>query len=309
MPLGAPGSGHHRSNQKKLTCTEHSRRPGARVGRPDGLHNGRRFVRKADGHGLEFTAPSRTYDEGAFVAAPVPAGTGPARPTGIGCGRAAVNDRGGTRAQPSWPDACAGSVVLIHGSVVHRSSANHSANSRIIYTFHMIEGAPGHVYDERNWYVAAFHMARACVAIRPPDGRTRYGGCGRRARRALGQAPALGRRTVHALVPVTPRGGALYRGTDAVCAHGSRERVDRGRARAHVGTLLEVGHTGQENARVHALEDAAHEGARERCHPVDPRVVKAARDDTRCEAAGGVEGASRCRAPGQRRGQDDQRRC
>ena len=46
---------------------------------------------------------------------------------------------------------CAGSVVIIHGSVVHRSSANHSDKSRIIYTFHLVEGGPGYIYDEHNW--------------------------------------------------------------------------------------------------------------------------------------------------------------
>jgi len=44
-----------------------------------------------------------------------------------------------------------GTLVLIHGCVVHRSSANKSDNSRIIYTFHMIEGPPTHTYDELNW--------------------------------------------------------------------------------------------------------------------------------------------------------------
>ncbi|ORX69134.1 phytanoyl-CoA dioxygenase family protein [Linderina pennispora] len=43
----------------------------------------------------------------------------------------------------------AGSVVLIHGQVLHRSSHNHSDKSRWIYTFHIIEG--GYEYDDRNW--------------------------------------------------------------------------------------------------------------------------------------------------------------
>jgi len=38
------------------------------------------------------------------------------------------------------------------GSVMHRSPPNPSDKTRIIYTFHMIEG-DGAVYDERNWYV------------------------------------------------------------------------------------------------------------------------------------------------------------
>ncbi|KAJ1921337.1 hypothetical protein H4219_000653 [Mycoemilia scoparia] len=43
----------------------------------------------------------------------------------------------------------AGSLVIIHGSVIHRSAPNRSEKSRHIYTFHMIEGA--YSYDEKNW--------------------------------------------------------------------------------------------------------------------------------------------------------------
>jgi hypothetical protein len=34
---------------------------------------------------------------------------------------------------------------------MHRSPPNPSDKSRVIYTFHMIEGGKGHVYDEKNW--------------------------------------------------------------------------------------------------------------------------------------------------------------
>ncbi|KAI1819562.1 hypothetical protein F4861DRAFT_526607 [Xylaria intraflava] len=44
----------------------------------------------------------------------------------------------------------AGSLVLIHGNLLHRSERNTSQKGRIIYTFHVIEGE-GTVYDERNW--------------------------------------------------------------------------------------------------------------------------------------------------------------
>lgn len=44
----------------------------------------------------------------------------------------------------------AGDLVLIHGNVLHKSAQNASARSRMIYTFHVIEGE-GAVYDERNW--------------------------------------------------------------------------------------------------------------------------------------------------------------
>lgn len=45
----------------------------------------------------------------------------------------------------------AGTLVLIHGNLLHKSEKNFSNKSRFIYTFHVIEGEPGHVYDERNW--------------------------------------------------------------------------------------------------------------------------------------------------------------
>lgn len=44
----------------------------------------------------------------------------------------------------------AGSLVLIHGNLLHRSEKNLSQKGRIIYTFHVIEG-DGPVYDARNW--------------------------------------------------------------------------------------------------------------------------------------------------------------
>lgn len=46
-------------------------------------------------------------------------------------------------------ECAAGSLVLIHGSVLHKSEANTSARSRYAYTFHCIEGNAE--YDERNW--------------------------------------------------------------------------------------------------------------------------------------------------------------
>lgn len=44
----------------------------------------------------------------------------------------------------------AGSLVLIHGNILHKSEKNLSQKGRIIYTFHVIEGE-GTTYDERNW--------------------------------------------------------------------------------------------------------------------------------------------------------------
>ncbi|KAG0748712.1 hypothetical protein G6F29_002900 [Rhizopus arrhizus] len=43
----------------------------------------------------------------------------------------------------------AGTLVLIHGSVIHKSAPNHSKNSRYIYTFHIIEGEAH--YPKDNW--------------------------------------------------------------------------------------------------------------------------------------------------------------
>ncbi|KAJ2488745.1 hypothetical protein IWW37_004548 [Coemansia sp. RSA 2050] len=46
-------------------------------------------------------------------------------------------------------EVAAGSLVLINGQVLHRSSHNYSAKSRWIYTFHIVEGTAA--YDQRNW--------------------------------------------------------------------------------------------------------------------------------------------------------------
>ena len=44
----------------------------------------------------------------------------------------------------------AGTLVLIHGNLLHKSEKNLSQKGRIIYTFHIIEG-DGATYDKRNW--------------------------------------------------------------------------------------------------------------------------------------------------------------
>ena len=43
----------------------------------------------------------------------------------------------------------AGTLVLIHGNLLHKSEKNLSQKGRIIYTFHVIEGE--NEYDEKNW--------------------------------------------------------------------------------------------------------------------------------------------------------------
>ncbi|KAH9949644.1 phytanoyl-CoA dioxygenase [Amylocystis lapponica] len=44
-----------------------------------------------------------------------------------------------------------GDMVLIHGSVLHKSERNTSARTRFAYTFHMIETPPHAAYDAKNW--------------------------------------------------------------------------------------------------------------------------------------------------------------
>ncbi|KAG1866684.1 hypothetical protein F4604DRAFT_1778278 [Suillus subluteus] len=44
-----------------------------------------------------------------------------------------------------------GDLVLIHGSVLHKSERNTSAHTRFAYTFHMIDSSPHTEYDEKNW--------------------------------------------------------------------------------------------------------------------------------------------------------------
>lgn len=60
----------------------------------------------------------------------------------------------------------AGDLVLIHGTVVHRSERNLSDKSRFIYTFHCVESSrEGVEWDEKNWSVSVqeeervFHLS------------------------------------------------------------------------------------------------------------------------------------------------------
>lgn len=48
-------------------------------------------------------------------------------------------------------DIKAGSLVLIHGNVLHKSEKNTSLRSRFAYTFHVIEDGEGWEYDGQNW--------------------------------------------------------------------------------------------------------------------------------------------------------------
>ncbi|KAJ1968463.1 hypothetical protein H4R35_006421 [Dimargaris xerosporica] len=88
-----------------------------------------RFVRKANGQGTEMVSIKAVFPPG--IAPPDLPGT------------AASNEQ-----FISGP-VKAGSLVLIHGSVLHRSSHNYSGRSRYIYTFHVIESTAAYAPD--NW--------------------------------------------------------------------------------------------------------------------------------------------------------------
>ncbi|CZR60463.1 related to peroxisomal phytanoyl-CoA hydroxylase [Phialocephala subalpina] len=96
---------------------------------------GKRFVRKSVGGGTEFIdnsgarfPPGKEYEK----------------------------VEGGEEAEYVLGEVKAGTLVLIHGNLLHKSEKNTSQKGRIIYTFHCIEGN-GAVYDERNW-------------LQPPEG-------------------------------------------------------------------------------------------------------------------------------------------
>lgn len=105
--------------------------PGSHRGRAGGAVK-RRFVRRADGKGTEFVV-----NEGASL------------PRGMEEGE--VEGQGPRDEDVQVLDIKAGSLVLIHGNVLHQSEKNTSQRSRFAYTFHVIEGAEGWEYDERNW--------------------------------------------------------------------------------------------------------------------------------------------------------------
>ena len=45
----------------------------------------------------------------------------------------------------------AGSLVLLHSSLVHYSNANTSPNPRHAYSIHVVEGKDGVLYPDDNW--------------------------------------------------------------------------------------------------------------------------------------------------------------
>ncbi|KAG9220527.1 hypothetical protein CCMSSC00406_0003983 [Pleurotus cornucopiae] len=58
-----------------------------------------------------------------------------------------------------------GDLVLIHGSVLHKSERNTSPNTRFAYTFHMIESPPHATYDEKNWLQPTAEMPFSRILV------------------------------------------------------------------------------------------------------------------------------------------------
>ncbi|GCB17511.1 phytanoyl-CoA dioxygenase domain-containing protein 1 [Aspergillus awamori] len=97
---------------------------------------GRRFVRVYDDKG--------EVDGTGFVE-----NTGGRFPKGLEVQEGGEGDDG--EEEVEVVDVKAGSLVLIHGNVLHKSERNTGDKSRFAYTFHVIEGAEGWRYDEKNW--------------------------------------------------------------------------------------------------------------------------------------------------------------
>ncbi|KAL4959782.1 phytanoyl-CoA dioxygenase family protein [Aspergillus stella-maris] len=105
--------------------------PGSHRRRSGGVK--RRFVRK--------------YNEtGECVGTEFVENTGDQFPKGL-----EVEEDNGDFGEPEVSEIKAGSLVLIHGNVLHKSERNTGDKSRYAYTFHVIEGGEGWEYDGRNW--------------------------------------------------------------------------------------------------------------------------------------------------------------
>lgn len=92
----------------------------------------KRFVRREDGKGTEFVEnDKRKWPEGLKG---VPEGS---------------SEEEEEEEEFVLGEVKAGTLVLIHGNILHKSERNLSQKGRMIYTFHVIEGE--HDYDQRNW--------------------------------------------------------------------------------------------------------------------------------------------------------------
>lgn len=80
---------------------------------------------------------------------PVASGTGFAENEGAQWPEGLVEDTEVKKEVYELGEVKAGTLVLIHGNLLHKSEKNTSLKGRMIYTFHVIEG--GNKYDERNW--------------------------------------------------------------------------------------------------------------------------------------------------------------
>jgi len=60
-----------------------------------------------------------------------------------------------------------GDLVLIHGSVLHKSERNTSSKTRFAYTFHMVDSPPHALYDAKNWLQPTTEMAFCKVLDNP----------------------------------------------------------------------------------------------------------------------------------------------
>jgi len=90
---------------------------------------GQRFVRAEDGSGTTFVANEGSrFPAGGFEQSEAP---------------------GEGEEEYTLGEVKAGTLVLIHGNLLHKSEKNSSQKGRIIYTFHVIEGE--NEYDGRNW--------------------------------------------------------------------------------------------------------------------------------------------------------------
>ncbi|PWY90923.1 phytanoyl-CoA dioxygenase family protein [Aspergillus heteromorphus CBS 117.55] len=125
----------------------------ATLGMYKGSHLGervrRRFVRKSQGSG---SGTEFVRNEGAKMPRGLEQEEGTDTTTaGVVDGQDELGAALGNEDDLEVLDIKAGSLVLIHGNVLHKSEKNTGPRSRFAYTFHVIEGAEGWVYDERNW--------------------------------------------------------------------------------------------------------------------------------------------------------------
>jgi phytanoyl-CoA hydroxylase len=95
-------------------------------------------------------AEGKELSEEAIAAGAVPAGTAEVRKTYFD---PPMNETGLKMEGGVCLDVPAGTLVLLHGALVHYSFANKSEKQRHAYTLHVVEGAEGTKWAEDNWMV------------------------------------------------------------------------------------------------------------------------------------------------------------